>query len=151
MPRRANRRGQVGTVVTVQPSSGAIAALGQPWCASSAILARRTSAWGADGARVIASSRALRRAPNITMSLLAARAIDPPFQMICADHLTLPGNTARPGGDTPGTVTMGLMPVPSKRLKDPIEGTVDHHPSQRCPALEEVTITCRGAYGYLTD
>ena len=42
------------------------------------------------------------------------------------------------------------MPVPSRRLKDLIEGTVDHHASQRWPALEEVTITWRGSYGYLT-
>jgi hypothetical protein len=44
----------------------------------------------------------------------------------------------------------GLMPVPSRRLKELIEGTVDHHASQRWPALEEVTITWRGSYGYLT-
>jgi hypothetical protein len=42
------------------------------------------------------------------------------------------------------------MPVPSRRLKDLIEGTVDHHASQRWPALEEVTIRWRGSCGYLT-
>ena len=42
------------------------------------------------------------------------------------------------------------MPVPSRRLKDLIEGTVDHHASQRWQALEEVTIHWRGSYGYLT-
>ena len=42
------------------------------------------------------------------------------------------------------------MPVPSRRLKELIEGTVDHHASQRWPALEEVTISWRGSYGYLT-
>jgi hypothetical protein len=50
---------------------------------------------------------------------------------------------AGPGNNDP-------MPVPSRRLKDLIEGTVDHHASQRWPALEEVTITWRGSYGYLT-
>jgi len=50
---------------------------------------------------------------------------------------------AAPGNNDP-------MPVPSRRLKDLIEGTVDHHASQRWPALEEVTITWRGSYGYLT-
>jgi hypothetical protein len=45
---------------------------------------------------------------------------------------------------------MTRMPVPSSRLKDLIEGTVDHHASQRWPALEEVTIRWRGSYGYLT-
>jgi len=40
--------------------------------------------------------------------------------------------------------------VPSRRLKELIEGTVDHHASQRWPALEEVTISWRGSYGYLT-
>ena len=42
------------------------------------------------------------------------------------------------------------MPVPSRRLKELIEGTVDHHASQRWPALEEVTISWRGSYGHLT-
>jgi hypothetical protein len=42
------------------------------------------------------------------------------------------------------------MPVPSPRLKELTEGTVDHHASQRWPALEEVTISWRGSYGYLT-
>ena len=42
------------------------------------------------------------------------------------------------------------MPVPPRRLKDLIEGTVDHHASQRWPVLEEVTISWRGSYGYLT-
>jgi hypothetical protein len=42
------------------------------------------------------------------------------------------------------------MPVPSRRLKELIEGAVDHHASQRWPALEEVTISWRGSYGYLT-
>ena len=42
------------------------------------------------------------------------------------------------------------MPVPSRRLKDLIEGTVDHHASRRWPALEEVTISWHGSYGYLT-
>ncbi len=40
--------------------------------------------------------------------------------------------------------------MPSRRLKEQIEGTVDHHASQRWPALEEVTISWRGSYGYLT-
>ena len=42
------------------------------------------------------------------------------------------------------------MPVPSRRLKDLIEGTVDHHASRRWPALQEVTIRWHGSYGYLT-
>jgi hypothetical protein len=42
------------------------------------------------------------------------------------------------------------MPVPPRRLKELIEGTVDHHASQRWPALEEVTVSWRGSYGYLT-
>ena len=40
--------------------------------------------------------------------------------------------------------------MPSRRLKELTEGTVDHHASQRWPALEEVTIRWRGSYGYLT-
>jgi hypothetical protein len=42
------------------------------------------------------------------------------------------------------------MPVPSRRLKDLIEGTVDHHASLAFPDLQEVTIRWRGSYGYLT-
>lgn len=42
------------------------------------------------------------------------------------------------------------MPVPAKRLKELIEGTVDHHAAQHWPVLKEVTITWRGSYGYLT-
>ena len=40
--------------------------------------------------------------------------------------------------------------MPSRRLKELIEGTVDHHASQRWPALEQVTIRWRGSYGYLS-
>lgn len=58
------------------------------------------------------------------------------------------GTTTR-GADPPITATMSPMPVPSRRLKDLIEGTVDHHASQHWPALEEVAITWRGSYGYL--
>jgi hypothetical protein len=69
--------------------------------------------------------------------------------MIGDDRPRMPGQhlrlaaARRPGNNDP-------MPVPSRRLKDLIEGTVDHHASQRWPALEEVTITWRGSYGYLT-
>jgi hypothetical protein len=42
------------------------------------------------------------------------------------------------------------MPIPSRRLKEYTAGTVDHHAAKRWPALEEVTITWRGSYGYLT-
>jgi hypothetical protein len=63
--------------------------------------------------------------------------------------------SARPGVSqpappgTPGCDTEG-MPVPPRRLKDLIEGTVDHHASQACPALQEVTITWHGGHGYMS-
>jgi hypothetical protein len=41
------------------------------------------------------------------------------------------------------------MPVPPKRLKELVEGTVDHHASRTHPALQEITIRWRGGYGYL--
>ena len=41
------------------------------------------------------------------------------------------------------------MPAPPKRLKDLIEGTVDHHASLTYPDLQEVTIRWRGSLGYL--
>src|SRR5258708_31938051 len=59
------------------------------------------------------------------------------------------GKTGSDGGP-PRQATMDRMPVPPRRLKELIDGTVDHHASQRWPALEEVTITWRGSYGYLT-
>ena len=42
------------------------------------------------------------------------------------------------------------MPVPSARLKTYIEGHLDFHASQRWPQLEEVTISWRGGYGYVS-
>ncbi|MGH3807872.1 MAG: hypothetical protein ACRDRU_14865, partial [Pseudonocardiaceae bacterium] len=44
----------------------------------------------------------------------------------------------------------GAMPVPSARLKTYIAGHLDFHTSKRWPQLEEITITCRGGYGYVT-
>jgi hypothetical protein len=41
------------------------------------------------------------------------------------------------------------MPIPSRALKDHIEGSLDHYASQAWPQLEEVTIRWRGSYGYL--
>lgn len=40
--------------------------------------------------------------------------------------------------------------MPPKRLKDIVEGTVDHHASQTHPDLQEITIRWRGSYGYMT-
>ena len=55
------------------------------------------------------------------------------------------------GGATPRAVSDNqAMPVPSKQLKEFTAGTVDHYASKRWPALEEVTISWRGSYGYLT-
>jgi len=99
------------------------------------ILARRTSACGEDGRRTIASSFALSRDPKATTSWLAARAM-PHLRVIGTDRQRMPGTRSHlaaaraPGNNDP-------MPVPSRRLKDLIEGTVDHHASQRWPALEE--------------
>jgi hypothetical protein len=45
---------------------------------------------------------------------------------------------------------MDLMPVPSRRLKNQVEGELDHHASRRWPRLEEVTIRWHGSFGYLT-
>ncbi|WP_239396926.1 hypothetical protein [Frankia sp. CiP3] len=42
------------------------------------------------------------------------------------------------------------MPVPAKRLKDLVEGTVDHRASQTHPTLQEITIRWRGGFGYLS-
>ena len=42
------------------------------------------------------------------------------------------------------------MPVPPARLKAYVEGHLDFHASQRWPQLEEVTISWRGGYGYVS-
>lgn len=63
------------------------------------------------------------------------------------------------GDDTPNTdhvpdqhrfATMEAMPVPTARLKTLTEGHLDFHASQRWPQLEEVTISWRGGYGYVS-
>ncbi|HTQ88052.1 MAG TPA: hypothetical protein VMK84_01020 [Streptosporangiaceae bacterium] len=41
------------------------------------------------------------------------------------------------------------MPVPSKRVKELTEGTVDHHASLTHPELQEITIRWRGSFGYM--
>ena len=41
------------------------------------------------------------------------------------------------------------MPVPSKRLKELTEGTVDHHASLTHPDLQEITVRWRGSFGYM--
>jgi hypothetical protein len=41
------------------------------------------------------------------------------------------------------------MPVPSKRVKEMTEGTVDHHASLTHPELQEITIRWRGSFGYM--
>lgn len=40
--------------------------------------------------------------------------------------------------------------MPSARLKISTEGRLDFHASQRWPQLEEVTISWRGGYGYVS-
>jgi hypothetical protein len=73
----------------------------------------------------------------------------PPCQGGTADiasrRVAHPDPAPSPGqaGDTHG------MPAPPKRLKDLIEGTVDHHASLTNPDLQEVTIRWRGSFGYL--
>src|SRR6187401_1264200 len=49
-----------------------------------------------------------------------------------------------------GLATIWAMPVPSARLKTYLEGHLDFHASQRWPQLEEVTISWRGSYGYVS-
>ena len=52
------------------------------------------------------------------------------------------------GADGRGDRMRG-MPIPSRALKDHLEGSLDHYASQAWPQLEEVTIRWRGSYGYL--
>jgi len=115
MPPRTNRRRQVRTVATAQPTRLAISALDTPACANSAILARRTSACGEDARRTIASSLALRRAPNTTVSRLAARAMIPPEdrRMITQSAVRRIGF----GADAPNGATLAPCPCPPSASK----------------------------------
>ncbi|MGH3903952.1 MAG: hypothetical protein ACRDTE_07175, partial [Pseudonocardiaceae bacterium] len=66
-----------------------------------------------------------------------------------------PESGSQRDGDTPSAdqyrfATIDAMPVPSARLKTHLAGHLDFHASQRWPQLEEVTITWRGGYGYVT-
>ncbi len=56
---------------------------------------------------------------------------------------------SRPGTVPPQASDTNGMPVPPRRLKDLIEGTVDHHASLTYPDLQEVTIRWRGSSGCL--
>jgi len=45
-----------------------------------------------------------------------------------------------------GQATLENMPLPSRRLKELTEGTVDHHASLTHPDLQEITIRWRGSF-----
>ena len=47
-------------------------------------------------------------------------------------------------------ITLDVVPVPSKRVKDDLAADLDHHASIAWPGLEEVTVRWRGGYGYVT-
>jgi hypothetical protein len=47
-------------------------------------------------------------------------------------------------------VTLNVVSVPSKRVKDDLAADLDHHASLVWPGLEEVTVRWRGGYGYVT-
>jgi hypothetical protein len=47
-------------------------------------------------------------------------------------------------------ITLDLVPIPSKRVKDDLAADLDHHASLAWPGLEEITVRWRGGYGYVT-
>lgn len=47
-------------------------------------------------------------------------------------------------------LTLNVVPVPSKRVKDDLAADLDHHASLAWPGLEEITVRWRGGYGYVT-
>jgi len=52
---------------------------------------------------------------------------------------------------TPAIIlTLDVVSVPSKPVKDDLAADLDHHASLVWPGLEEVTVRWRGGYGYLT-
>ena len=77
----------------------------------------------------------------------------PPQQVGTADIRPVGVSRTGPGPGAAASAarrTLEDMPVPSKRLKDLIEGTAGHHASLTRPDLQEVTIRWRGSFGYLT-
>jgi hypothetical protein len=58
----------------------------------------------------------------------------------------MPARRVPPGGPA----TLEGVPVPSKRVKELTEGTVDHHASLTHPELQEITIRWRGSFGHMT-
>ena len=47
-------------------------------------------------------------------------------------------------------ITLDVVPVPGKRVKDGLAADLDHHASIVWPGLEEVTVRWRGGFGYVT-
>jgi hypothetical protein len=47
-------------------------------------------------------------------------------------------------------LTLNVVSMPSKRVKDDLAADLDHHASLVWPGLEEVTVRWRGGYGYVT-
>jgi hypothetical protein len=47
-------------------------------------------------------------------------------------------------------LTLDVVSMPSKRVKDDLAADLDHHASLVWPGLEEVTVRWRGGYGYVT-
>ena len=42
------------------------------------------------------------------------------------------------------------MPVPPQSVKTSVNGHLDFHASRRWPQLEEITVSWRGSFGYVT-
>ena len=137
------------------------AAFAVPPAAASTIFARSTSRCALVPARTICSSLRRRLIVSLTGTARERPAIgeSPSVPQViteeCRHNRADRRMTARPrvapaSAATRRQETLENMPVPSKRLKDLIEGTVDHHASLTCPDLQEVTIRWRGSFGYLT-
>jgi len=45
---------------------------------------------------------------------------------------------------------MNPVPVPPQQVKTTVTGHLDFHASQRWPQLEEITLSWRGSFGYVT-
>jgi hypothetical protein len=116
------------------------------------ILARKTSRCGLVPAPMICRSF-LSRFIVIRTGRAAGPAIAVSSRVaLITEECTRTGPTrgSRPGvSHTRGPATLAGMPVPSRRVKDITEGTVDHHASLTHPDLQEITIRWRGSFGYL--
>ena len=162
-PRTANRPRHSRTVFTLQIQVAGDFLVAVPGAGGEAILARSASRCGLVPALMICTS--FRRRLIVVRTGTAGGPCPAlpgsPGRHVShgTEECTASGTgLTEPGRRVSGTVrvTRGAgdmvgMPVPSKRLRELVEGAVDHHASltHPHPGLQEITIRWRGSFGYM--